>query len=225
MKQLTKLLLVGVLMFTGSVYAEDCLTSKEAAKAVTTDTIVKPTGKCTENKTTKLDEEKVFKNSTDTVSYKTNALVEGYTGYNVAVVTQGTAPLSIIPSITESAASIADKAKQSIQMDKQESTAYKAGITLGTIAIIGVSYFSAKRSAKKDMDETIKPLKEANAKLLEGNTKLQEKLDTLLEKPDNTILNIRTVIADTPKEAINAGTKDNAIRMSEQGLTKGESNE
>ena len=223
MKQLTKLLLVGTLLFTGSVYADECLTSAEATKALTTDTIIKPTGKCTENKVTRLNEDKVFKNSTDTVSFKTNVVTETVIGAGDAVNTQVSKLVApVLPNVSGMIDNKVASNKVLIQQNQQESTAYKTGVAIGYTGVLALGYLSAKRSAKKDMDETIKPLKEDNAKLLEGNTKLQEKLDTLLEKPDNTILNIRTVIADTPKEAINAGTKDNAIRMSEQGLTKGE---
>ena len=223
MKQLTKLLLVGALLFTGSVYADECLTSKEAAKAVTTDTIVKPTGKCTENKTTKLDEEKVFKNSTDTVSFKTSVVTETVIGAGDAVNTQVSKLVApVLPNVSGMIDNKVASNKVLIQQNQQESTAYKTGVAIGYTGILVLGYLSAKRSAKKDMDETIKPLKEDNTRLLEGNTKLQEKVDALLEKPDNTILNIRTIVADTPKDAVNAGTKDNAIRMSEQGLTKGE---
>ena len=166
---------IGLLLTSTLSLAENCLTDVELTKAITTDKLVEPTGKCKPtDPTNTIDADKAFVGSKDTTSYKTNAVMEGYVGFTDGVVKQGTAPLEVLPEVTDYTKKITQEAKQSIQMDTEESSAYKAGVTLGTVAVIGLGYMGIKHSAKKETDEMLKPLKEGNDKLLDSNTKLLE---------------------------------------------------
>lgn len=115
--------------------------------------------------------DKAFEGSTETVSYKTNAAMELYTGMGVGFA-NATEPL-----LGELVSKQADSNTKLIEMDNNPSTSFKVGKLIGTVATTYAPVAITKNAGDKALAELQEKADSATYHVLGTVLRIEEKLD------------------------------------------------